>query len=82
MRTINEVYELLNKKREYALRDLDKTKKDLLQSIDYIEFNKAREKKDHLIGEIQAYTDIIILLETSGLIKPNNEEAFKELFLK
>ena len=75
-RTILEVYILLNKKRENAIRDKDRI------VLNYNNSSQAHDNLVHLNGEIDAYTDVIILLETSGLIKPKNEEEFKELFVK
>ena len=75
-RSINEVYNILNKKRENALNDRDRERNKPICDIVVLE---------RLYGEIEAYTDIIILLETSGLVEDeqvDNEEAFKELFLK
>ena len=68
MRTIEEIYILLNKKRESAFRDKDRERNNTI--------------KERLYGEIEAYTDVIILLETSGLIKPEDNEEDKEAFLK
>lgn len=73
-RTIEEVYILLNKKRENALRDKDRERNNT-ENCDLV-------KIERLYGEIEAYTDVIILLETSGLIKPEDNEEDKEAFLK
>ena len=76
-RTIEEVYILLNKKRENAIRDRDRKRNDLSNSKEWRDNESIR-----LYGEIEAYTDVIILLETSGLIKPEDNEEDKEAFLK
>ena len=79
-RTIEEVYTLLNEKIENALNQ---------KHAIYEEMKKDEIKEQHydciyqrLQGEIEAYTDVKILIETSGLIKSNNDKAFEELFFK
>ena len=71
-RTIEEVYTLLNEKIENAKRD--RARKRVINGT----FDEICE----LNGEIEAYTDVKILIETSGLIKSNNDKAFEELFFK
>lgn len=73
-RTIEEVYILLNKKRESALRDRDRERENTK--------NCNLACIERLYGEIEAYTDAIILLETSGLIKPEDNEKDKEAFFR
>lgn len=81
-RTIEEVYILLNKKRENAISDRTATKNKIKIENDNISLNDLFNKFIELKGEIQAYTDVIILLETSGLIKPEDNEKDKEAFLR
>lgn len=53
-RTINEVYELIKQKKDNALND-NKRAHTLIESY-------------KLQSQIDAYTDIIILIETSGIL--------------
>lgn len=80
-RSIREIYNMLNKKREMALLDRERYYEAEHERMS--PFN--RYQIENLTGQVNAYTDIIILLETSGLVEDeqvDNEEAFKELFLK
>ena len=58
-RTINEIYELIQQKKENAKNDLQYERFKIKPSIN---------KVNRLIGEINAYTDIAILIETSGVL--------------
>lgn len=59
-RNIDEIYNLINQKIENAKNDFHKERMRMYPST----------KKQFLLeGEIQAYTDIKILLETSGVLK-------------
>lgn len=66
-RTINEIYNLINKKIENASNDFERT-------VKIIE-NHPNEKEYYtphfhsLRGEIDAYTDIKILIETSEVLE-------------
>ena len=60
LRTIREIYILIKKKRDNAFNDLRAT-------IDGREMNL--DKEFHLQGELDAYTDVLILLETSGVVE-------------
>lgn len=53
-RTIKEVYELIKEKRGNAIVDLS---------------NCPLEKRDELKGEIDAYYDVMVLIENSGLLE-------------
>lgn len=80
-RTIEEVYILLNKKRENAIRNKDIIIEDTKKENKPI----CRDTREHITMlnvEIQAYTDVIILLETSGLIKPEDNEKDMEAFFR
>lgn len=55
-RTIDEIYKLINYKRESAINELKRDKED----------KYLREK---LFGEIDAYTDVLVLIETSQVLK-------------
>lgn len=58
-RTINEIYELLKQKKENALNDL--TRERMRQ------YSSAK-KILKLEGEIEAYQDVIVLIETSEVL--------------
>jgi hypothetical protein len=64
-RTINDIYELLKQKRENAINDREKYCMPL---------GKKQPIKDFAIkckleGEIDAYTDVLILIETSKVLE-------------
>ena len=61
-RTINEIYELIKQKKENALIDLKLNERNPLKSF-------------NLQGEIDAYTDIICLIESSGLINQDKTKS-------
>lgn len=61
-RTINEIYDLINQKIENARRDM------ALKKL----AGKPNEATI-IYGEIEAYTDIKILIESSGLIKTKED---------
>ena len=73
-RTINEIYKLIEQKIENAERDRERNKYNsaVINVSNIIEIKKS---DDELKGEIQAYTDIKILLETSGLVNQDKTKS-------
>lgn len=66
-RTINEIYDLIKQKIENAERDRDRTIIKMQSSKK--EYKENANKYSELIGEIQAYTDIKILIATSEVLE-------------
>lgn len=81
-RTIDEIYNIIIEKRENAVKDLrnkmaqvsklcaELTFDELEISIDY---DYLKEKQRELTGEIEAYTDVLCLIESSQILKEDNE---------
>lgn len=70
MKTINEVYEELKQKRDNTQKDLEIVYskandflKDFKSGVDEI------MKNCRLVGEVNAYTDIVTLIEESGVLE-------------
>ena len=61
-RTINEIYNLLLQKKENASNDL---------TGEQLRKYPSNKKILKLQGEIEAYTDVIVLIETSEVLKWN-----------
>lgn len=55
-RTIDDIYRLIIYKRECALNELQREKEN-------------KTLRENLFGEIDAYTDILVLIETSQVLK-------------
>ena len=55
-RTIDDIYKLINYKRESAINELKREKED-------------KNLRERLFGEIDAYTDVLVLIETSQVLK-------------
>ena len=70
-RTLKEVHNLLKQKVENARIDLEKSQ---LSNLVF----PCTEKIFRLQGEIEAYEDVITLIETSHLLEEENEESKKE----
>ena len=71
-RTIKEVYDLIQQKKENALNDLAGDKLRPYQSF---------KKQLRLQGEAEAYEDVLNLISTSSILtEPNNEEQLKKIF--
>lgn len=65
-RTIKEVYELINEK-------INNAENDLQAAFIKDKILPCPEKINKLIGEIEAYTDCKILIETSHLLEGSDE---------
>lgn len=75
--TIQEIYELIKQKKESAVNDLrhkmaqvsklcaELTYDELQQCAEY---DNLKDKENKLIGEIDAYTDVLCLIESSGVL--------------
>ena len=63
-RTINEIYDLIKEKIEFARNDRERKRNDLSNTKEWRDNESIR-----LYGEIEAYTDVKILIETSGVLK-------------
>ena len=55
-RTIDDIYRLIVYKRECALNELQREKENKML-------------RENLFGEIDAYTDVLVLIETSQVLK-------------
>lgn len=55
-RTIDDIYRLIIYKRECALNELQREKEN-------------KTLRENLFGEIDAYTDVLVLIETSQVLK-------------
>lgn len=72
-RTIQEIYELIKQKKESAERDLKRTKKLIdEEEWDYMEDEGKHSnnvvKYANIRGEIEAYTDVLCLIESRGVL--------------
>lgn len=63
-RTIDELYKLICYKRECAIKELRREKENKML-------------RENLFGEIDAYTDIIVLMETSQILKGEEKEVIR-----
>ena len=63
-RTINEIYALIKEKIEFARNDRERKRNDLSNTKEWRDNESIR-----LYGEIEAYTDVIILIERSGVLE-------------
>ncbi len=79
-RTINEIYELIKQKRENAEIDMIKSQrafnKVLLENYEKMDEPEVKLQLDiinyeeqRLISKIETYTDVIVLLKTSQVLK-------------
>lgn len=69
-RTINEIYELLKQKQENANNDL---------TAEYMKQCPSYDKIVKLEGEIAAYHDVIILIETSDVLNKVENTSLNQL---
>ena len=70
-RTIKEVYNLIEQKKENALNDL---------AGDKLKPYPSFKKQLRLQGEAEAYEDVLNLISTSCILtEPNEEEQFKKI---
>lgn len=74
-RTINEIYELLKQKKENAINDRERTRKNNYQYVNGVKVYHVSNKEYELKGEIDAYTDIICLIESSGLVNQDKTKS-------
>jgi hypothetical protein len=58
-RTIDEIYELIIEKRDSAISAKNREPEKIV--------------RERLYGEVDAYTDVLILIETSQILKEDNE---------
>ena len=65
-RTINEIYELIEQKKENAERDRERTLQEIRNIKDY---DGNILKNERIKGEVDAYVDVLILIETSGVLE-------------
>ena len=68
MRTLQEIYELIKQKKENAERDLETTRPKALIEKNDAEYELLIMKLKELKGEIEAYTDVLCLIESSGVL--------------
>lgn len=81
-RTINEIYELIKQKRDNAKNDLeivyDKVN-DFLKVFDFKSGIDMFMKNNYqLVGEVNAYADIVAVIEESGVLEEKTEEELAE----
>ena len=60
-RTINEIYDIIKEKKYYAQCDLSR--------------KHYPKKQERLKGEVEAYTDVICLIESSGVLSDDTREV-------
>ena len=68
-RTINEIYELIKQKRENAERDRQISYNIIEEAKNSEEYLDAKMHSKELTGEIDAYTDVICLIESSQVLE-------------
>jgi len=73
-RTINEIYQLIIQKKNNAIADYMATNnfcknKPFNQNESLVETMKPSFELVRLKGEIEAYTDVLCLLESSGVVE-------------
>jgi len=71
-RTINEVYEEIKQKRDNTQKDLEIVygkANDFLKDFDFKSGVDEIMKNSRLVGEVNAYTDIVTLIEESGVLE-------------
>lgn len=68
-RTIDEIYNIIVIKRENARNDRERKRNDLSNSEEWRVNESIR-----LYGEIEAYTDVLCLIESSQILKEDNEK--------
>lgn len=66
--TTQELYETIKEKKESAERDLETTRPKALIEKNDAEYELLIMKLKELNGEIDAYTDVLCLIESSGLL--------------
>lgn len=67
-RTIEEIYKLIVIKRDNAINDKERTHKNNYICINGKKIYNVSDKEHELKGEIEAYTDVLCLLESSGVV--------------
>ena len=68
-RTINEIYELIKEKKENAERDRQISYNTVEEAKNSEEYLNAKMRSKELKGEIDAYTDVICLIESSQVLE-------------
>lgn len=64
--TIQEIYELIKEKRDNARNDRERVCKQNYEYINGAKVYHVSNEEYELKGEIDAYTDILCLIESSG----------------
>ena len=67
-RTINEIYDLIKQKIENAERDIQISFNTMKEAKNSEEWLEAKMRSKELKGEVEAYTDILCLIESSGVL--------------
>ena len=77
-RTINEIYELIKQKKENAERDIQISFNTMEDARDSEEWLDAKMHSKELKGEIEAYTDVICLIESSMVLEVEDTITLEE----
>ena len=72
MKTINEIYEEIKQKLDKAKIELNKVygkANDFLKDFDFKSGVDVIMKNSRLVGEVNAYADVVALIEESGVLE-------------
>ena len=76
MKTINEIYEIIKQKCDDIKIELNKIygkANDFLKDYDFKSGVDVFMKNNQLVGEVNAYKDIVTLIEESGVLEEDKE---------